>query len=262
MEEIVKMYGDDKDCRDDFEELSLFEIALKWFPLIKQPVGRSFWTEMTLDAAKDHYLEFKESYLKLPLAKRKDMDLLMHFDLGWLYANSPKWILRNLTTKEFVRQSVVARGTNNGPFGRDQVGLGEALLSRICWSSVPNATQGWDGIHRGIWAGHRFDIILMDAIEGKTGWKDVSESVYEELVVLWKNEYGQNWETWWHGERFCGRSPNDIFESRQVPVGEPSSPETSSRVLLLTTASCSFTSTPSMTVPRRSTHSPLGFAGF
>jgi hypothetical protein len=56
--------------------------------------------------------------------------------------------------------------------------------------------MSWYGIHRGIWAGHRFDITQIDALDGENGWKDVTESVYDELVGIWKSKYGANWEYW------------------------------------------------------------------
>jgi hypothetical protein len=147
----------------------------------------------------ENFRGFVKFYIRLPRANREDLDFLINFDHHKLYPKGPEWVLRNLTTKEFVRRSVVAHGTN-GPFSSGGVGLGEVLLSRICWSTDSNTGMSWDGIHRGIWAGHKFDITLMEALEGEVGWKDVSESAYDEIKGIWKSEYGEKWEQMWRGE--------------------------------------------------------------
>ncbi|KAA8911874.1 hypothetical protein FN846DRAFT_934482, partial [Sphaerosporella brunnea] len=123
---------------------------------------------------------------------------LMSFNAGALYhPNSLEWVLRNLTTKEYVRRSVVGPGVN-GPFSYGGgVGLGHVLVSRICWSSDSNTWMSWDGIHRGIWAGHKFDITAITAIEGDYSWKDVSVEAYEDIKTIWKSEYGAKWEEYW-----------------------------------------------------------------
>ncbi|KAA8895874.1 hypothetical protein FN846DRAFT_967633 [Sphaerosporella brunnea] len=112
------------------------------------------------------------------------------------YPKDLEWVLRNLTTKEYVRHSVVCPSANaSAPFSSYRgVGLGHFLLSRICWSSDPSTAMSWDGIHRGIWAGHKFDITTIKAIEGDDSWKDVSIEGYEELKAIWKSEYGDEWE--------------------------------------------------------------------
>lgn len=70
------------------------------------------------------------------------------------------WILRNLTTKEFVTSGGIALDEKfiNGPFIRG-IGFGEVVMSRTCWSSSDRISMTYRGqIHRGVWAGHRFDI--------------------------------------------------------------------------------------------------------
>ncbi|KAI1761723.1 hypothetical protein GGR53DRAFT_457736 [Hypoxylon sp. FL1150] len=80
------------------------------------------------------------------------------------YPRDQPWILRNLTTKEFVRSEVVTIRPEyvRGP-DITLLGFGEVVMARTCWSSTP-----WDvrinntaGPPRGVWAGHRFDITTL-----------------------------------------------------------------------------------------------------
>jgi hypothetical protein len=43
-----------------------------------------------------------------------------------------------------------------------------------------------EGLHKGIWSGHKFDIVPVSALEGAVGEEDVSESAYKELHVIKK----------------------------------------------------------------------------
>ncbi|OBT60275.1 hypothetical protein VE03_10755 [Pseudogymnoascus sp. 23342-1-I1] len=76
-------------------------------------------------------------------------------------ARDQGWILRNLTTKEFVTAVGIALDEKyiNGPFIYG-IGFGHVVMSRVLWS-----TQCWhhdwpysDNIKKGVWAGHRFDM--------------------------------------------------------------------------------------------------------
>lgn len=96
------------------------------------------------------------------------------------------WVLRDLTTREFVRCR-----PGKGPGGvRGYVDCGDArvkvrvddiLLLRICWTRVGH----WDdreglGIFRGKWAGHCFDIVPWEKLDGEEGWRDCTEEVVEQ----------------------------------------------------------------------------------
>lgn len=104
-------------------------------------------------------------------------------------------ILRNLSRRQFVRSDSLA------VIGTDRFcGLGRALLARICWSTDPSCAMSYDGdITRGVWAGDRFDIVrlseLGDTLEevNNSGWKDVTKEVREEMIEIWKSEYGDAW---------------------------------------------------------------------
>ncbi|KAJ1657490.1 hypothetical protein IWQ61_003118 [Dispira simplex] len=84
-------------------------------------------------------------------------------------------VLRNLTTKEYACES-------SSPYT-----LGHLLLTRICWSEGPDLPMdsAWDAVRRGVWAGHRFDIVA-EATFDKNGWTDVTEAVVGELREVFK----------------------------------------------------------------------------
>lgn len=68
-------------------------------------------------------------------------------------------------------------------------------------------------IHRGVWAGHRFDITTLDRhkqgfLEG-TEWKDVSEEVANWVESIWRNELGENWRD---------MTQEDVLRSRNRPL--------------------------------------------
>ncbi|KAI5861208.1 hypothetical protein GGS23DRAFT_577579 [Durotheca rogersii] len=116
------------------------------------------------------------------------------------YPKDQRWILRNLTTKEFVRSESIAIKPEliYGPtiYG---IGFGEVLLSRICWSSddfLAMDPKISSRIYRGVWAGHRFDITTVtkhrDETEGEP-WSDVSEEVAKEIAEIWESEFGPKW---------------------------------------------------------------------
>ncbi|KFY11170.1 hypothetical protein V492_04615 [Pseudogymnoascus sp. VKM F-4246] len=110
------------------------------------------------------------------------------------------WILRNLTTKEIVTSEKIALDPKfiQGPFVRG-IGFGEVVVSRTCWSSTANTSMSYDGnIHRGVWAGHCFDITTRERHDESTKdergeWKDVSEEVAAEIVAIWESERGPGW---------------------------------------------------------------------
>jgi hypothetical protein len=151
------------------------------------------WDTVYVSMTNQQTTEFRCGYGKLPRANQQDLDFLMEFDYRRFYKTRPEWVLRNLITKEYVRRSVVAHG-RNGPFTSGCVGLGEVILSRICWSSDPSTSMAWSSIHRGIWEGHKLNITVMEALDGAVGWTDVSDSAYEEIKSIWESRYGEDWE--------------------------------------------------------------------
>ncbi|KAK2596216.1 hypothetical protein QQS21_006364 [Conoideocrella luteorostrata] len=115
------------------------------------------------------------------------------------FPKNEDWILRNLTTKQYVRSDAVALNPKyiNGP-NIGLVGFGEVVLSRIAWTSDPSVSMQNDtDIHRGRWAGHCFDITTMARHQRKTLgqiWTDVSEEVAQEIDLIWTSEFGSDWK--------------------------------------------------------------------
>ncbi|KAF2174703.1 hypothetical protein K469DRAFT_743583 [Zopfia rhizophila CBS 207.26] len=112
------------------------------------------------------------------------------------YPSDQPCILRNLTTKDFVRSEPIALRPEyiHGP-NIDFLGFGEVVLSRICWSTGSSISMEYDGnIHRGVWAGHCFDITTLaghtENMEDE--WKDVSEEIVQEIATIWESECGSD----------------------------------------------------------------------
>ncbi|KAF8490728.1 hypothetical protein BU17DRAFT_104108 [Hysterangium stoloniferum] len=78
----------------------------------------------------------------------------------------------------------------------EEMGITQAILSRICWSHDPSSSMAYQGdIHRGTWAGDRIDImcenrhnaVLMAESKdpSKAPWKDVTEACVQMLLDIW-----------------------------------------------------------------------------
>ncbi|KAF8058662.1 hypothetical protein FPV67DRAFT_1455191 [Lyophyllum atratum] len=104
-------------------------------------------------------------------------------------------VLRNLTTKEYIRGDAVheARETPDMPYLGDLTLL-HLLLLRITWASDPSLAipdVGAIESHRGAWAGHRFDFSDIRTVQDDEGgaiddWKDVSKIAIDELVAVFE----------------------------------------------------------------------------
>ncbi|KAG5925158.1 hypothetical protein E4U61_002272 [Claviceps capensis] len=124
----------------------------------------------------------------------------IHLQRDDFYPQDEVWILRNLTTHQYVRREPLELqpGLAHGPFVRG-IGFGSVVLSRISWSTDSSVSlQDPTGrIHRAPWAGHRFDITTMTRHEKLTAgqnWTDVSEELVEEVTAIWSTELGPNWK--------------------------------------------------------------------
>jgi hypothetical protein len=115
------------------------------------------------------------------------------------------WILRNLTTREYVRAEAIAIKPEyiHGPF-INVLGFGEVVTSRICWSPDPSCSMNSDSITRGPWAGHCFDIVPHRLLEREieqqkektqTSWRDISDDVASDIAAIWESEWGEDWRT-------------------------------------------------------------------
>ncbi|KAI1357583.1 hypothetical protein F5Y08DRAFT_324013 [Xylaria arbuscula] len=150
-----------------------------------------------------------------PLGKRKPPTFAArgHWIIPKDSAYFPKdqsWILRNLTTKEFVRPEPIALKPKyiSGP-NIWVVGFGEVVMLRTCWSSAPSDVRinNTVGPPRGVWAGYRFDITTIARHESdmdSSEWTDVSDEVAREISEAWSYEFGCDIreELWlWYSKR-------------------------------------------------------------
>lgn len=115
------------------------------------------------------------------------------------FPQDQRWILRNLSTKQFVRSEAIALKPEfiHGPFIRG-LGFAEVVLSRISWSSSDFVSmEDPTNISRGVWAGHCFDITTRTRHEEQTkggqGWEDASDHVAEEIASIWESDLGPDW---------------------------------------------------------------------
>lgn len=104
------------------------------------------------------------------------------------YPETENWILRNLTTAEFVHGDRLfaafhRSGRQHGPH-LGFPGFGEAIMCRICWSTS-DTPLSCARCNRGIWAGHRFEICTekRHALHTSYSWKDATSEVIDELSV-------------------------------------------------------------------------------
>ncbi len=131
------------------------------------------------------------------LRKAQILDDLCRYDVSDFYPEDQPWILRNLTTQEYVRSEAIAIKPEyiHGPH-IDGLGFGEAVLSRICWSTSESCSMTTN-LNRGVWAGHRFDITTFDkhrqSCSGQAEWKDISEEVANEIEKIWYDQFGDDW---------------------------------------------------------------------
>ncbi|KAF7375697.1 hypothetical protein MSAN_00459100 [Mycena sanguinolenta] len=97
-------------------------------------------------------------------------------------------VLRNLSRHLYVRESALTRWQARTAMA----GLGEVVLSQICFSSDPAVGMPWTtGIHQGVWAGDRFDIVSSGWLEtledaGESVWTDVSGEVVQKVAAIWR----------------------------------------------------------------------------
>ena len=101
-------------------------------------------------------------------------------------------ILQNLSKRVYVRSDTLSV-TGSDAF----CGLGRVLMARICWSSSDTGTsqEYKGGLHRGKWAGDRFDIIKLRDLDSSAGkWEDVTKEVRADMLDLYNCN---NQERWW-----------------------------------------------------------------
>ncbi|KAM5346976.1 hypothetical protein ACJ41O_009981 [Fusarium nematophilum] len=93
---------------------------------------------------------------------------------GCLKPEQKRGVLRNLTTKEYVRDQAVAESEY-------AYSLGEVLCMFTTWTNDASGTEGLP--LEGEWAGHRFDIAPMEYLADDDEWTDVSSEAISRLKV-------------------------------------------------------------------------------
>ena len=126
-------------------------------------------------------------------------------------SSGAKRVLRNLTKNQYIKEEaikVAALESTEGRYdGAEPVGFGQVVLSRICWSTdYYGLHRTYSGnIHKGSWAGNRFDIATVDMVEFEgSQWVDVSDEVSAEMNGIWQSEHGKRWVEWKVCNVLCG----------------------------------------------------------
>ncbi|KAI0338553.1 hypothetical protein BDW22DRAFT_1362588 [Trametopsis cervina] len=129
------------------------------------------------------------------------------------YKSSQPWVLCNISKGVYVRADAISElageNSNNTPFGyNDHLQLDQALLSQISWSSDSSLSMCYGDeelqaykpehanfkLHRGPWAGDRFEVTTMDRMRKNIEWKDVSAEIVALLEMIYEAEFGDNWK--------------------------------------------------------------------
>ncbi|RPB23415.1 hypothetical protein L211DRAFT_882343 [Terfezia boudieri ATCC MYA-4762] len=146
-----------------------------------------------------HWFQHRGTSRYLPW--RRVLEIKKYFPYG------QHWVLRNLTTMEYVFARVLSSKDGQGggldrPDAAHEWGftLGTVVAVNTCWSDDSSAAMfGLDV--RGKWAGHRFDIVtekklLQDMKAGGGTWVDVSHREWAAMVRLfeenrWNEDLGE-----------------------------------------------------------------------
>lgn len=90
-------------------------------------------------------------------------------------------VLCNLSKGLYVREDAIPL------FERDQFHICQALLSRIIWSSGGtdlSYKDAKDPIHRGKWAGDKFEVTTRDRLRRGIKWRDGSETIVARIGAI------------------------------------------------------------------------------
>lgn len=134
-----------------------------------------------------------KEYRKMSRHDVDEIEKALRLDISQFYPGG-NWILRNLTTWDYVRHGMIPL-TSEQSFG----GFDEAVLSWICWSTNPSyPTRYVEGLRRGNWAEQCFDITILERHREKMRaeeWTDISEEVATEIATIRDSKYGscQQW---------------------------------------------------------------------
>ncbi|KAJ5633587.1 hypothetical protein N7528_001429 [Penicillium herquei] len=169
------------------QDLNAFSIKHTW-----KKIGGPSLSQQLQEWFKEY-----ESHHRMTSADRTEIIMGLKPEILEFYPRNQPWVLRNLTTKEYVRGEAIALKDLfvHGPH-IDVIGFSEVLLSRISWSSQPvEVGHGKDMAH-GKWAGHRFEISPLATLKrgsDSAEWVDVSDELLRELDVILTSQKGDDW---------------------------------------------------------------------
>lgn len=114
--------------------------------------------------------------------------------LSVFFPDDQKWVLRNLTTHEFIRSEALAGNSSQTGRHIKDLGFEHLILFRTFWSSSSwSAEFNRRSVHHGIWAGHRFEITVLDrhtkSMQSGVAWKDISEDAIKDMIQFLRDAY-------------------------------------------------------------------------
>ncbi|KAJ9601867.1 hypothetical protein H2200_013640 [Cladophialophora chaetospira] len=96
-----------------------------------------------------------------------------------------QYVLLNFTTKDYVLDRSYLEIDLPYTDKSSIRGLGDVVLSQICWTQDPSTSLECSPDLEGAWAGHGFGIVTLSIFDemtgGREGWKDVTNERWEEL---------------------------------------------------------------------------------
>ncbi|KAE9377355.1 hypothetical protein N431DRAFT_436586 [Stipitochalara longipes BDJ] len=143
------------------------------------PVGSRDVANKWIEAANSQ----QGSGIPLPRWEEMQKDIACHD----LFPKDRSWLLRNLTTKETVHSGLSETRLLRSGKNREGLKFEDVLMMKICWTSYASHGDEQLNLHRGVWAGHRFDIVTSETHskeENVEDWKDITDSVVKDLVSL------------------------------------------------------------------------------
>jgi hypothetical protein len=167
IQEIINKDREELCPQENTEYESVYELISQHY--LRTDGGQDFYGPLDFSRLLEDYVPF----LKLLTAKRDRV------------LRNPS-VLCNLTKKVYVRTQALDALDLEG-----RIGLKQALLSRVCWSSDDSLSMCTSvKIHQGAWAGDRFEVMAMSRFAARSDpeWKDVSEEVANEIEKIWNED--------------------------------------------------------------------------
>ncbi|KAG4438162.1 hypothetical protein IFR05_006373 [Cadophora sp. M221] len=111
---------------------------------------------------------------------------------SYLFPRDQNWLLRNLTSKEFISSaSPIRRNTRRSEKSAEGLRFEDVFLMKTLWTTDPPYEQDGKECDASVWARHCFDIVTeaIHKTEGGYGWQDVTAEI-ERDVAAWKLAWG------------------------------------------------------------------------